>query len=205
MKKKLLIGLIGMMLFFTDGIASDSKKSFAVGLTGGLSQKNYYSGDVYGGLVLPVGKTFFEANAGYTTFVNETSYQAIQDLKFNSHGIFIEGNYFMIKGLYCGLRLAFNLNHVTKDSQAKFDVYPNIDPPTTFFGEAVYGQIGYYQPLGEKLGIKIQGQIGFHNYKITQGWQISSGSGSSLRDEQYGIERHGDLLHNLSIGLVINL
>ena len=80
---------------------------------------------------MPVRKKFFEANAGNTTFVNETSYQGIQDLKFNSHGIFLEGNYFMIKGLYCGLRLAFNLNHVTKDSQAKFDVYTNIDSPTT--------------------------------------------------------------------------
>ena len=205
MGNKLLLILILLLLSVNIMIASDSKKTFAVGLTGGLSQKNYYSGDLYGGIVLPAGKTSFEANVGYTSFANETSYQGIHDLKFNSHGVFMEGNYFMIKGLYCGLRLALNLNHVTKASQAKFDNYSNIKSPTTFFGQAVYGQVGYYQSLGERFGIKIQGQIGFHNYKISQGWMISSGSDSSLRDEQHGIERHGDFLHNISIGLVLNL
>jgi len=200
-----LIILTGLTLLVTDVIASDSGKFFAVGATGGISQKSYFSGDLYGGIILPVGKTSFEANVGYTTFANETSYQGVQELKFNSHGIFLEGNYYMIKGLYCGLRLALNFNNVTKDSQAKFKNYSDLDSPTTFFGKAVYGQIGYYQSLGERFGLRIQGQLGFHDYKISQGWIISSDSSSSLRDEQYGIERHGDFLHNISIGLILNL
>jgi len=59
--------------------------------------------------------------------------------------------------------------------------------------------------MGDTFGIKLQGQIGLHNYKIAQGYLLIDNSSSDLRNVQHGIERHAELLYNLSIGLTFRL
>ena len=201
MKHRLLIIAIGLISFLNNGIASDLEKSRMIGLNGGLSQNNFISGDLYVGMALPFEQQNVEVNLGYSFFRNKTEYQGVRDLKFNSHGLFLEGNYFIIHGLYGGVRFALNFNQVDKSSQAKFDDYSIVDSPTFFTGIAGYGQIGYRQPISNKLSLKVQGQVGIHNYKIAEGYILIDNSSYDPRDAQYGIETHADFLYNLSLGL----
>ena len=194
----LIICLLGAIFLANNSFGSDK---FSIGATGGLSQNNSLSGDLYISYKLKK----LEVNSGYSVFGNKASYRGVNDLQFISHGMFAQGNYYLIGGLYGGLRFAFNLNWVDKGSQKLFDNYQNIDSPTFFSGNAVYGQIGYYQQLGKIIGIKLQTQIGVHSYKIAQGWLLTNNSGSAVTDAQFGIERHSDFLYNLSLGLVFKL
>jgi hypothetical protein len=208
MKNRFLLCLVGLIISSITLFASDNgntNRRINLGVTGGLSQCSSLSGDVYGGVILPFNPNKTEINFGYTYFKNSTDYSGVKDLEFNSHGLFIEGNYYLIKGLYGGLKFAINFNWVDNQSQKKFEAYPDIDSPTFFPGIAGYGHVGYYLPMGDTFGIKLQGQIGLHNYKIAQGCLLIDNSSSDLRNVQHGIERHAELLYNLSIGLTFRL
>ena len=199
--------LIGLIMFSLPAFGSNqdsTKISFSLGISGGLAQYNSFSGDLYGGVTIPFQDKKAEINLGYLYFVSNTDYEDIQDLEFSSHGLFLEGNYYLKKGFYTGLRFAVNFNWVDKESQKKFDNIPDIDSPTFFSGIAGYGQLGLCLPIGNKLGIKLQGQIGIHNYQIAQGWLLIDNSNSDLRKAEIGIYRHAALLYNLSVGLTYN-
>lgn len=207
MKIKQLICITGL-IFFTSSLSAsnsnDAKMRISFGAAGGISQHSSLSGDIYGGLVVPVNRNKLETNFGYSFFKNNTDYSGVKDLLFSSHGLFIEGNYYFTEGFYGGARFAINFNWVDKESQEKFKNYPDTDSPTFFPGTAGFAHLGYHLPISKKIGIKLQGQIGLHNYKITEGWLLIDTS-DDARNAQYGIERHAELLYNLSIGLTFKL
>lgn len=180
---------------------------YSLGMSGGLAQHNTFSSDFYGGVSIPINSTYVEINFGYLYFESNTDYAEIQDLEFNSHGLFLEGNYYLIKGFYTGLRFAVNFNWVDKESQKKFDNLPNIDSPDFFLGRSLFGHVGYRFSLGNRFFLKFQGQIGLHNYKIAEGnfWQIGSDSNRPNQEIEEGIETKLHLLHNISLRLTYNL
>lgn len=197
------------MIGFTNaafGFGNDSTKvRVLIGAAGGLSQHRSFSGDVYGGVILPLKSKKVNANIGYTYFQNSTSYSQVNDLKFSSHGLFLEGNFYLMKGFYAGLKLSVNLNLVDKTSQQKFDIYPDTDSPTFFGGTAGYLNLGYHKSIVDKIGIKLQGQIGLHNYKISENWLLIDNTDDDFRDEEFGIESHAEFLYNFSIGFTYQL
>ncbi len=208
MKFKLLICITGLIFISSSLSASNTdsvKVKIILGLNGGISQSNSLSGDIYGGAIIPINTNKLETNFGYSFFKNNTDYSGVKELHFSSHGLFIEGNYYFTEGFYGGARFSVNFNWVDKESQEKFEIYPDIDSPTFFSGIAGYGHLGYHLSIGENIGIKLQGQIGLHNYKISEGWLLIDNSSSDVRNAQFGIERHAELLYNLSIGLTFKL
>ena len=200
-QKRFVIGLLLVILFANKSLCTERdarEKRFSVGVTGGIAQSNSFSGDLYGALRFKKN----DLNFGYLNFGNKTSYKGVSDLQFKSHGLFVEGNHYLIGGLYTGLRFSVNFNWINKESHKLFDNNPNLDSPTFFSGIAGYGQIGYCHPIGNTFSIKIQTQIGLHNYKISQGWFLIDNSNDDFRNERLGIERHAEILYNLSIGLL---
>jgi hypothetical protein len=181
--------------------ANSTESRIALGLSGGVSQDKSFSGEIYGGATIPEISNKLEANIGYLFFTNKTEYVGVNELEFSSHGLFIEGNYYFINGFYGGVRFALNFNWVDKESQEKFETYPDTDSPTFFTGNAIYGHFGYNLPISERVGIKLQGQIGLHNYQITEGWILIETSSDDFSKSEMGIESNADLLYNLSIGL----
>ena len=207
--KTLIICLLGLTLFVEKSFCANRDTAgvrFAIGITGGLSQNTSLSSDLYGRALIPLKPEKLEVNFGYSGFSSKASYRDVKDLQFKSHGLFIEGNYFLTSGLYAGFKAAINLNWVNEASQKLFDKYPNVKTPELFSGKAFYGQIGYYHPLGNIIGIKGQLQVGLHNYKIAEGryWQFSNSS-NDVREAQFGIEKRIGFLYNLSIGMIFNL
>ncbi len=208
MTQKILFFLTGLLILANASFASATDKQnvrIILGFTGGVSQQNSLSGDIYGGIIMPVDKSKIELNCGYSFFKNNTNYSRIEDLEFSSHGLFMEGNYYIIDKLYGGLRFAVNFNWINKESQQKFNKYPDIDSPTFFSGLAGYAHLGYHQPITKKIGVKLQGQMGIHNYKIAEGSVLIDNSSSDIINLQFGIERHTELLYNVSISLTFKI
>jgi hypothetical protein len=149
----------------TDSIPS----KFQIGLKGGISQNNTFSGDVSFGFVFKLNKKRTEVNAGYTYFNNTTDFDQVEDLLYFSHGLFGEINFFLISNFYAGARLSVNMNFVDEESQNKYSRNSDRDPPTYFTGMSACGQLGYSQPIGKSFCIRLQGQIGVHNYRMATG------------------------------------
>jgi hypothetical protein len=188
------------------GSAADSTKNkLSLGITTGLSQAAFFSGDIFVEGILPIHSHKLGLAFGYLHFQNTTDYGGVKDLGFSSHGFFSEGNYYFTDGFYGGLRLALNFNWVAGESQKKFDAVPDKNSPTFFTGIAKYLHLGYHLPIGKNTGIKLQGQIGLHNYKISEGWLLIHNSSNDIRDEQSGIEKHLEFLYNLSAGFTLKL
>jgi hypothetical protein len=211
MKNKILIiSLFGLTLFANKSFCTEketTENKFFVGVTSGLSQNNSLSGDLYGGINIPLKKMKLDVNFGYSVFKNKTSYSGVNNLQFISHGLFIEGNYYLIEGLYTGLRIAVNYNWINDNSQKLFDNYPDIESPKGFSGTASFLNIGYNQPIGNNVCLKLQAQIGIHNHRVAEGWywSLSDNSSNDFRAAQFGVERHYEFLYNISIGLVFKL
>jgi len=128
MKIKLLICITGLTFLSNSLSASDTdntKMRLILGVTGGISQNNSLSGDIYGGATILINTNKLETNFGYSFFKNNTDYSGVKGLHFSSYGLFMEGNYYFTEGFYGGARFAINFNWVDKKSQEKFEVYPN--------------------------------------------------------------------------------
>ena len=88
-----------------------------------------------------------------------------------------------------------------KDSQKKFDAINGVNSPTLFTGRAGFIQLGAKHNLNNKISLRIQGQLGIHNFKIAQDAIYFNNSNDRIRNAQFGIEHRSEFLYNLSTGL----
>lgn len=207
MRKTGILVLIGLFIFITNGNCSGSDSlqiRFHFGANGGINQNNSSCGDVFGGLIIPYNSKRIEANLGYTYFKNTTNFDKVKDLLYRSHGVFGEANYFFDKNIYAGVRFSLNMNFVDKESQNKYDLVSNRNPPTYFTGIAEFGQLGYNQPIGQRVNLRLQGQIGLQNYRIATGALYFSNMDLPTTD-RYTEEKQLKLLCNLTLGLIVKL
>ena len=209
MKYRLVICIAGFLLSAITlfGASSDSTNNrFILGFTGGFSQNSSLSGDVYGGVIKPLNNGNVEANFGYTYFNNKTSYRGVDDIYFNSHGIFVEGNYYFTQGLYGGVKFALNFNWVDEESQEKFNNVSFLDSPEFFIGQILNFQSGYLLKLNDNFFLRLQGQIGLHSFEIAEGeyWQLG-GTDSPIMRERFKVQDKLQLMYNLSLGLTFRI
>lgn len=208
--KNILLIILLLTAIATKSYCSDAdslKTAFNLGIAGGISQGQSLSGDLYIGALIPIKREKIEANLGYSFFLNETSYQDIEGLEFQSHGLFIEGNFHFNMNMYAGLKFAYNLNWVDEHSQTQFESNSSNNSPTFFAGKSIYTHLGFFKELTKSFSMKVQGQVGIHNYKMDEGkyWQLFGDSDESLNLAQFGIETKNQILYNLSIGLIYKL
>ncbi len=203
--KTLLLIWIFALSFLTLSVkASDkdsTKSQYSFGITSGYAQNGTLSGNAYFGLSFPYRDQSFDLNFGYQYFESLTEYGGVQDLVFHSHGLFSEGNFYVSPNLYLGLRLALDFNLVEQTSRNRFAPLIEIDSPELFTGFSLFTQLGYRIPVTEHLGIKLEGQIGLHNYWISEGWIIIPSSDSQVRNARFGTYRRFGFLYNLNLGL----
>ena len=207
MKKNGIVLLIVLFAFTTNGncASPDSlQNKLHFGVNGGININNSLSGDIFGGLIIPNNSEKIEANFGYTYFKNTTDFDNVKNLLYLSHGIFGEANYFLNKSVFVGARLSLNMNFVDKESQNKYDLISNRNPPTYFTGIAGFGQLGYNQPIGQRINLRLQGQIGLQNYTIATGALYFSNMDFPTTDI-YTEEKQAKLLCNLTLGLIVKL
>ena len=187
MKYKIITTVIVccIMMFATRLYANsigDQKKNL-LGISSGINQYGYFSGDIYYGFYPTFLDKNIELNAGYSYFCNRTKFDNFDRIDYSSHGIFCEANYFLRPKVFAGVRLAIAGNFVDKKSQIQYTSLIGKDPPLFFLGKIILCNLGLNLPLWKNINFRIIGQAGVHNYTVQTGWQI--GNSSSPIPEQY--------------------
>jgi hypothetical protein len=208
MRKKYLFTILLLLPLVKLGYGQEvdsPQNNFQFGVLGGVNQIRAINSDVLGGTKIIVLSKSVEANLGYSYFQNLTNYNAVKDILYFSHGVFAEGNYFFNSIFYAGLRLNLNMNWVERDSQKKFDAVSGVNSPTFFTGRATFVQLGMHHNIAKNISLRIQGQLGIHNFKIAQDAVYFNNSSDRFRNAQFGIEHRSDFLYNLCGGLFLKI
>ncbi len=214
MKFKIL--LIAISLLITNNISyaaqSDSTQiHFALGISGGIVNKAFggsnqlfisersISGEAYGSMFINNNHHKIECSAGYHFFRGQPDFFYEDDFYFNSHNLFIQGNYYLTPDVFVGLRQSWNLNTVDYVSQKGSSEDYGISSET-FAGVAGFLVLGYHKNITPSLSLKVQGQIGFHTYTIGDGINISF-------PEDFIMIGHStiNILYGINVGLVFRI
>jgi len=192
------------ILFNTMNVWSSNNgqnSSFHFGFLGGYNQNMQLSGDMYGGLNVILNKKQSEVNFGYTYFDNQTMFDNVYNMLYRSHGMFCEFNYFFVPKVYVGVKSSLNMNFVDTDSQIRYELSSPRNAPTYFTGLAFFLQSGFKQNISKNICLRLQGQLGVHNYHIATGAIYFSNSTYLYESEKYIEEIQSRFLYNISAGL----
>lgn len=138
----MLLCLLWTFQFCIHAAQPTNTEHVLIGINGGLTQQETFSGDIFGGYTFLIGGNVGEANIGYATFKRSTRFDGVDNLWYTSHGLFCEFNYHYKTGLFVGARLMLNYNFINEASQQWYIDNNTKDPPVLFPGIAPYGQLG---------------------------------------------------------------
>ena len=203
MKKCIFILLLS---FLTSSVYAGITDSLSIGLGGGYSSYNTFQGELY----LKSDLKLFDRNSEVKFGVNNRSYQLtfdnVSDLNASSIGFF--GDivvYPFDKGLFAGVRWELiNLNWLSEESKNKIRSEKGYEPTSLYTGTCMFLQIGYKLKISNNFGIKLYGQPGFQQFKISNG-STSSGSYVQNPSGDLIIEDHYKFIYNVNLSFEIRI
>lgn len=181
--------------------------SLSIGLGGGYNSYNTIRGEIY----LKSDIKLFNRKAEVKAGLNNRSYQLefdnVKDLNAQSFGFFGDmAIYPLNEGLFTGIRWELiNFNWLTSDSRTKIENDRNYSPTSLYTGTCIFLQLGYNLQLSDKMGIKLYGQPGFQQFKITNG---SSSSGSYVQKSSTDTlisEDNYEFIYNINLSIEIRI
>ena len=202
MKKSVLILTV---IVLTSNVYAGITDSLSIGFGGGYSSYNTFRGEVYLKSDLKFGNLNSEIKVG----VNIHSYQLIFDkvssLNASSIGFFGDiAIYPFGKGLFTGIRWEFvNFNWLSEESKSKIRNERGYEPTSLYTGTNLFFQIGYKFKIYKKFGIKIYGQPGLQQFRISNG-SFSSGSYATNPSGDPIIEDNYKFIYNVNLSIELN-
>lgn len=196
-----------LMLILTSNVFAGIADSLSIGFGGGYSSYNTLRGELY----LKSDLKLFNRNCELKAGINNRSYQLtfdnVSNLNTSSIGFFGDiAVYPFNKGLFTGIRWELiNFNWLSDESKARIESERNYSPTSIYTGTCMFFQLGYQFKLSDKLSIKLYGQPGFQQFKISNG---SSSSGSYIQTnspDNLIIEDHLEFIYNLNLSVEIKI
>lgn len=193
--------LIFTTILITSQINAGVLDSLSFGLGGGYESYNTFRGEVY----LKTDINLFNRKAEIKAGLNNRSYQLtfdnVKDLNASSIGFFGDiAIYPFNKGLFAGIRWELiNFNWLSDNSKTKIENVRGYSPTSIYTGTCMFFQLGYNFQLSEKVGLKLFGQLGFQQFKITNGSSSSGGYVQSGSTKDLIIEDHYKFIYNLNL------
>jgi len=179
-----------------------SKIRIMPGFLIGYDQKSKINEEIYGSIRFNKKKFPIELKIGLKHDANNTNFNDVKDLHFDTYSVLVDANFYLIKNFYAGLRLTMDFNNVDSKSQDIYQSVKSSDPPVFFSGSSFLGQIGYCQPIFKnRIYLRIQGQVGVRSYHIANGSLYFSSSYITTNTPSYREEVHTESLYNISLGL----
>ena len=193
--------LVLIMIMLGSQLHAGILDSLSIGLGGGYDSYNTLRGEIYLKSDIKLFNRKSEIKAGLNNRSYQLEFDGVKNLNSQSVGFFGDiAIYPFNKGLFTGLRWELiNFNWLTSDSKTKVENEKNYSPTSLYTGTCMFFQIGYNLQLSDKIGLKLYGQPGFQQFKITNG-SSSSGSytqGSSTND--LISEDHYEFIYNINI------
>ncbi len=193
--------LVSIMIMLGSQLHAGILDSLSIGLGSGYDSYNTLRGEIY----LKSNNKLFNRKAEIKAGLNNRSYQlnfdGVKNLNAQSIGLFGDITIYLFnKGLFTGLRWELiNFNWLTSESKIKVENERNYSPTSLYTGTCMFFQIGYNFQLSDKIGLKLYGQPGFQQFKITNG---SSSAGSYVQGPSTSdliSEDHYKFIYNINV------
>ncbi len=177
--------------------------TLSIGLGGGYDSYNTLRGEIY----LKSETQLFNRRSEIKAGLNNRSYQLdfdnVKDLNAQSIGFFGDiAIYPFNKGLFTGIRWELiNFNWLTSDSKTKIENEREYSPTLLYTGTCIFLQLGCNFQLSDNIAIKLFGQPGFQQFKITN---ASSSSGSYVQGSSTDnliSEDHYEFIYNINLSI----
>ncbi|MDO8929536.1 MAG: hypothetical protein Q7W54_11185 [Bacteroidota bacterium] len=200
-----------ILIFFTFVLITGAKASITdslyFGVAGGYSNYNTFKGEFY----LKKDLTIFNRHAELRAGMNNRNYQLdfdnVKDLKASSVGFFGDVVIYPFKkGFFAGLRWELiNFNWLSNESKQKIENERNYTATSFYTGTCGFLQVGYRFKLGNNTNLKIYGQPGFQQYKISNGSNSSGGFVQSSTNTDIKIEDRTRFIYDLNMSFEFRL
>jgi len=194
------------IILLTSSVYAETANSLSIGFGGGYSSHGTFRGELY----LKSDIRLFNRNSEIKFGINNHSYQLtfdnVSNLNASSIGFFGDIAIFPFdKGLFAGIRWeAINFNWLSNESRDRIRAERGYEPISLYTGTSIFFQIGYKFKISDKLAIRLYGQPGFQQFRITNG---STSSGSFVQNPSGNpiVENHVKFIYNINLSLEIRL
>ena len=199
--------LILSLILLASNLRAGIFDSLSIGFGGGYSSYNTFRGELYLKSDLQLFKRNTELKFGMNNHSYQLTFDNISDLNASSVGFFGDiAIYPFDKGFFAGLRWELiNFNWLSDASKTKIETERSYTPTSLYTGSCMFIQLGYNLKISETFGIKLYGQPGFQQFKISNG---SSSSGSYVQTNSSNnllIEDHYKFIYNVNLSIEIKI
>ena len=194
------------MTVLTSNVSARITDSLSIGFGGGYSNYNTFRGEAYLKSDLKLGKLNSEIKLGVNNHSYQLSFDEVSDLTASSIGFFGDiAIYPFGKGLFTGIRWELiNFNWLSEASKNKIRSERGYEAVSLYTGTNLFFQIGYKFNVSNKWGIKLYGQPGLQQYKISSAG-FASGNYVSAPFENLVIEDNYKFIYNLTLSIEIKI
>jgi hypothetical protein len=199
--------LIITAIIISSNLFAGVTDSLSIGFGGGYNNYNTFKGEIY----LKSDFKLFNRNSEIKVGMNNRSYQLtfdnVSDLDASSIGFFGDlAIYPFDKGLFTGIRWEMiNFNWLSDDSMTKIEDERNYTPTSLYTGTCIFCQLGYNFKISDNFGIKLYGQPGFQQFKISNGTSSSGSYVQTSSTDDLIIEDHYEFIYNINLSIEIRL
>ncbi len=199
--------LIFIVIFFSSTVHAGIIDSLSIGFGGGYSSYNTFRGEIY----LKSDLQMFNHNTELKLGINNRKYSLhfdnVMDLEASSIGVFGDiAIYPFNKGLFTGIRWELiNLNWFSSSSKTKMKNVRNYTPTSLYTGTCMFFQLGYKLNISDNFCVKLYGQPGFQQFKISSGTSSSGNYIQKTSSEDPIIEDHYEFIYNINLSIEIRL
>ena len=198
--------LIFTVIICASNVNAGITDSLSIGLGGGYSSYNTFRGEFYLKSDLKLGNRNAEIKVGMNNRSYQLTFDKVSDLNASSIGFFGDiAIYPFNKGLFTGLRWELiNFNWLSSESKNRIRTERGYEATSLYTGTCLFLQIGYKFKISNNFGIKIYGQPGFQQFKISNG-SFSSGSSVTNPSGDPIVEDHYKFIYNVNLSIEIKI
>ena len=192
------------VIILSSNVYAGITDTLSIGFGGGYSSYNTFRGELYLKSDFKLGKLKSEIKVGMNNHSYQLAFDNVSDLNASSIGLFGDFAIYPLKnGLFTGIRWELiNFNWLSEASKNKIRNEKGYEPTSLYTGTCIFLQIGYKFKISKNFGVKLYGQPGFQQFKISNG-SFSSGSSVTNPSGDLIIEDHYKFIYNLNLSIEI--
>ena len=199
--------IILAVIVLTSNLNARITDSLSIGLSGGYSSYNTFRGELYLKSELKFGKRNGEIKFGVNNRSYQLTFDKVSDLHASSIGFFADiAVYPFNNGIFTGIRWELiNFNWLSEDSKNRIRIENKYEPTSLYTGTCLFFQIGYKFKISKHIGIKLYGQPGLQQFKISNGTFSSGNYVTNQSDLPIIVENHYKFIYNANLSLEIKI
>ncbi len=177
--------------------------SLSIGVGGGYESYNTFRGEIYLKSDIQMFNRKAELKAGLNNRSFRLDFDNIEELDAKAIGLFADATVYPFnKGLFTGLRWELiNFNRFTTDSKSKIEAEKDYPAPSLFTGTCLFFQLGYNFKVSDNFGLKLYGQPGFQQFKISNGDFTSGNYSQGSSNDNLITEDHYKFIFNINLSI----